>query len=632
MSILGHEFKEIHEAIIDAYPSVSDLAIMVRVELEENLDKITIGKNLNEMVYELITWAESTGRTQELIQGAWKHNSGNPKLCNLLTLQLGENDIESISPNQSVRSPFRQQVQRKISSHSVPAANLEPSQLNRGCYFTYGSMSISVVAATIIGIMIFSYAVGESIPQTISRFRISAIRTRIAEMSQPAENQPTAFVITPVPPTTLESTVLPPSTATAPNVPVPTANSGSSIELNNDPKAIINVGQGNLRAGPGTDYDIIDLLDTETELEITGANSDYTWWQVNVDGKSGWVANSIVTASNTLDIDVVTDIEPLPERTATPAVATAGLFESEYIFGLYGAGGEDLMLDANRPGWVVLGEAIGHDVNDHSGKDFSTWSNQRLGVIVILVNGYYPGGTLPSQQYYADFATRCGNYVRNSRGARIWVIGNEMNYAIEWPNNQMILPSDYADAFRQCRNNIHSIDGHENDQVVVGAIAPWDNHASYAGNERGDWVTYFSDVLKLLGPTEADGISIETFTHGADPSLIQSDEKMVPPFADRHFHFRAYQDFMNAIPTNMRHLPVYITAVNQDVAWVDRNTQWVQQAYGEIDFWNKQSGNQKIRVMALYRWPPFDKWLIQGKQGVIDDFKAAMHNDYKWTD
>ena len=99
---------------------------------------------------------------------------------------------------------------------------------------------------------------------------------------------------------------------------------------------------------------------------------------------------------------------------------------------------------------------------------------------------------------------------------------------------------------------------------------------------------------------------------------------MNPPFQNRHYNFLAYRDFMNAIPSAMRDLQVYITESNQDDPWLDQNNGWVQGAYGEINWWNQQPGAQQIRALALYRWPPFDKWYIQGKQGVVDGFRAAL--------
>ncbi len=188
----------------------------------------------------------------------------------------------------------------------------------------------------------------------------------------------------------------------------------------------------------------------------------------------------------------------------------------------------------------------------------------------------------------------------------------------------------YANCYRQCRAAIKAVPGHENDQVIVGAVAPWNPQTTYDGNPNGDWVKYLQDILTYLGPGNCDGISIHAYTHGWDPKLIYTDAFMNPPFQNRQYNFRTYQDFMNAIPRSMRALPVYLTETDQDDAWRNENTGWVQRAYGEIDWWNKQTGNQVIRAVILYRWPNVDKWGIDGKAGVIDDFQQAMSQKYNW--
>ncbi len=427
------------------------------------------------------------------------------------------------------------------------------------------------------------------------------------------------------------------------------------------------------------------------------------------------------------------------------------LFESDYLYGLHDPGGEQHMLDAGIPGWVLFTEGIGHDPNNRAGADYRPYSNRGLGIITRLNNGYYPNGTIPHSRHYADFAQRCANFVANSPGCHIWIIGNEPNYRIERPmattgrsssaapptptgpaagaepdskslwakllqtvrnlmggngaastvagppelptpgpafidppaddpylhgsperfnileqpvttpadaqgsspgvgraesaitrsteqtttraaaaGQEVITPERYARCFQLCRNAIRAVNGHEHDQVIVAAVAPWNNQTAYPGNANGDWVQYFADLLALLGPDGCDGMALHTYTHGADANLITSDAKMNPPFANRHYEFRAYQDFMAVIPSTMRQLPVYITETDQDVAWLDRNIQWVQRAYGEINWWNQQAGNQLIRALILYRYPPIDKWVIQGKDAVIEDFRQAMRHGYRW--
>ena len=319
--------------------------------------------------------------------------------------------------------------------------------------------------------------------------------------------------------------------------------------------------------------------------------------------------------------------------------------DSPYLYGLHDPGGEHIMADRGIPGWILFTEEVGNDPSNQSGGDYSRWADQGFGIIARVNNGYEPNGTIPVSSRYAEFATRCANFVRNSRGCHIWIIGNEMNFAVERPgvqfdrsqnpprlvrSGEIILPGMYANSYRQCRTAIKGVAGHENDQVIVGGVAPWNPQTTYTGNPNGDWVKYLEDLLTILGPTNCDGVAIHAYTHGADPKLIYTDAAMNAPFQNRQYNFRTYQDFMKAIPRSMRHLPVYLTETDQDDAWRNENNGWVQRVYGEIDWWNRQAGNQVIRAVILYRWPNVDKWGIDGKAGVIDDFRQAMTHKYNW--
>ncbi|AFY56938.1 leucine-rich repeat (LRR) protein [Rivularia sp. PCC 7116] len=76
----GQKLKELRDAIINAYPNKSNLKMMVRYELDENLDSITTGENMGVVVFELIAWAESLGKLQQLVKAACESNPGNSKL------------------------------------------------------------------------------------------------------------------------------------------------------------------------------------------------------------------------------------------------------------------------------------------------------------------------------------------------------------------------------------------------------------------------------------------------------------------------------------------------------------------------------------------------------------------------
>ena len=324
-------------------------------------------------------------------------------------------------------------------------------------------------------------------------------------------------------------------------------------------------------------------------------------------------------------------------------------YKSKYIFGLHEPGGEHIMVEKGKKGWILFLHKVGLNPGNCPGFDHSHWAGQGFGVISRLNHGYEPEGTIPRSDKYEVFAQCCANWVRNSRGCDIWIIGNEMNYAVERPGvrydrskeppvlvdpGEVITPAKYARCYRLCREAIHAVPGHENDEVLIGAVAPWNAQTTYEGNPQGDWVQYFRDILKLLGPENCDGITLHTYTHGADPRLVYEATKLSnPPFDKYHYDFLAYRDFMNAIPASMRHLPVYITETDQDVEWKNENSGWVQRAYGEIDWWNRQPGNQQIRALILYRWPKgYDKWGIEGKAGVIEDFKMALNHDYVWRE
>ena len=348
---------------------------------------------------------------------------------------------------------------------------------------------------------------------------------------------------------------------------------------------------------------------------------------------------------------------------------------SDYIFGIHDFGGEEQLRAAGKTGWIVFSEAVGHDPNDLMGKDYSGFSREGFGVIVRLNNGYFPQGTVPLSTGYADFARRCANFVAASKGCSRWVIGNEMNYAVERPRvvagpaarmqvgnlvpgdptlrsmparfsallsgadrerafdgqdgGEIVTPQHYANCYGLCRDAILSVKNHEKDQVLIGAVAPWNDQTVYPGNPSGDWIKYFQDILLQCGPSGCDGIALHTCTHGANPTLILDNSK-VPSFPQHHCHFQAYRDFMQAVPVNMRSLPVYITEADQGGPWENANRGWIQAAYAEIDRWNRLNP-QKIHALALYRWPQLDRWHMKGKADVIEDFRLALRHDYRWN-
>jgi endonuclease G, mitochondrial len=80
MELKGYQVKQLREAFQSAFPGKSKLKLLVREELERNLDEIVGGGSLTDIVAELIDFAEAEGRLVELVSAAIRRNPGNPKL------------------------------------------------------------------------------------------------------------------------------------------------------------------------------------------------------------------------------------------------------------------------------------------------------------------------------------------------------------------------------------------------------------------------------------------------------------------------------------------------------------------------------------------------------------------------
>jgi hypothetical protein len=327
--------------------------------------------------------------------------------------------------------------------------------------------------------------------------------------------------------------------------------------------------------------------------------------------------------------------------------------QPEWIFGIHDPGGEEEIEAKGKRAWIVFTEEIGHNPDDQSGKDYRSWSNRGHGVIVRLNNGYGGAGTIPFEVEYNDFAVRVANFIQNSHGADIWIIGNETNLPREWPGNsggdpnsgEAITVARYVSCYSTVWNELQRR-GLSNEKLVPAPSGTWgppyDGTLAYLPN-RGvpGFLDYWVQVLRALGPTKVGGLALHTYTHGSSPALVFSDQKMNWPYQDIYYHFRAYKNYMNAIPASMRDKPVWITETDQsrEIAghnWDPDTRNWVQNAFAEINDWNADATHQKIRALVLFRW--FDAWegernyCIPCVNNVVEDFRQALNHDYKWAD
>jgi len=83
----------------------------------------------------------------------------------------------------------------------------------------------------------------------------------------------------------------------------------------------------------------------------------------------------------------------------------------KYIFGLHEPGGEWLMEEKDKHGWILFTHGLGHDPSDQSGHDYRRWTDRGFGAIARLNHGYgsagdrsilftrFPLNFVPSVQY-----------------------------------------------------------------------------------------------------------------------------------------------------------------------------------------------------------------------------------------
>ena len=333
-------------------------------------------------------------------------------------------------------------------------------------------------------------------------------------------------------------------------------------------------------------------------------------------------------------------IDPMPYLQWPDGWALAPRDDLPHIYGVHeDYEGQELHLKAGHMmrqagvrGYILWTEALGADPNNTSWADYRPRVVGGHTVIVRLNHGYEPDGTLPSPNRYEDFARRCAHFVRNSRGARIYVIGNEMNNRREWPggvNGQPILPEDYARCFNLVYRRVKDVTP---DAIVCpGAIDPY--HASLSlppfNSPFGDIRQYWQAMLDQI--EACDGLAVHAYTHGPDPKLVESTQEFVnPPLLRVRFNFLVFQDVLNATPERFRTLPVYLTETNHlhtgqepNWGWVNVNSGWVWAMYQQVDEWN-QRGGQQIHAALIYRYPNLDPWVIVNKPQVVEDFKDVL--------
>ena len=149
---------------------------------------------------------------------------------------------------------------------------------------------------------------------------------------------PTSSPPTAVPPQPTSPPPPPPqATATATNTAVPTIPPtikptatrtpaiflGVTAEPCGRPPTVWTISTANLRAGPGTGYEIVGNLRYNESRAILGRAKDTEWWLLPLtETETAWVANSAVTVQGDISGLPIVPAPPLDGATVTPAATT----------------------------------------------------------------------------------------------------------------------------------------------------------------------------------------------------------------------------------------------------------------------------------------------------------------------
>lgn len=87
------------------------------------------------------------------------------------------------------------------------------------------------------------------------------------------------------------------------------------------------INQANLRAGPGTDFEIVGAIQAGTQYPVIGRSARYPWYLLALPDRQGWVYKDLVTITgdiNTVPFSdaIIPSATPLPAATAVPVEPT----------------------------------------------------------------------------------------------------------------------------------------------------------------------------------------------------------------------------------------------------------------------------------------------------------------------
>lgn len=292
------------------------------------------------------------------------------------------------------------------------------------------------------------------------------------------------------------------------------------------------------------------------------------------------------------------------------------------IYSLHDLGGQHLMDRAGAKGWIVISESLkGWETNLEALRQGEAGQHR---VIARLNWSHHGEGTIPrTASDLVEFRRLVKQYAERAQGlVHGFIIGNEPNHPQEWGSGNPITPSEYAYTYNTVVPHIRAVS--PDYRVGPAAVAPWPDKARYVGNENGDWVRYFSDLVRELNPDLVDVWPMHAYSNG---EKIEPRQMTEGPFAGRDYGFSQFMEFVDKIPDHLER-PIWLTEMNMNQDWPAHRTHWFKDVYFAIHDYNRQE-SPKIEFGAVYRWQTHDKFGIADKPAMQESFEEACRVGYQ---
>lgn len=88
VSLNPKQMKDLHGALLDAFPEESDLEMIIQFHLQTRLNRISMAKNYNKIVFDVIQFVNSRGKVRDLVKGALEINPDSPFLSDFINFLL----------------------------------------------------------------------------------------------------------------------------------------------------------------------------------------------------------------------------------------------------------------------------------------------------------------------------------------------------------------------------------------------------------------------------------------------------------------------------------------------------------------------------------------------------------------